>query len=262
VTSANELWSLRGKRAIVTGGSAGGLGHHFAMALAQAGADVAVLDRPQEAAALHETAEAVRAVGVNSEELMADITDEAQLTSEIERLIDSWGDLHILVNGAGVMLRKPAFDTSSSEWRRVVDVNLFGTWLVCRIVGKHMANHGWGRIINLSTQYAATAGPLPESAYYASKAGVANLTRSLASEWAQYGINVNCLAPGAFYPTRMTAPLGDDPARLEYIAGRTMLGRLGDVAVDLAGPLVFLSSNASSYVTGSVMYVDGGWTAW
>lgn len=257
-----SVFDLSGRRALVTGGSAGGLGHHLALALARAGADVAVLDRPQESAALHETAEAIRAVGSRCEELTADITDEASLTSEVDRLVTAWGDIHVLVNGAGVQLRKPALETATDEWRGIIDVNLVGTWLVSRVVGAHMAKVGWGRVINVGTQYVASAGPFPETAYYASKAGVANLTRGLASEWAQYGITVNTLAPGAFYPTRMTASLGETPGTLDGIAARTMLGRLGDVATDLEGPVVFLASEASAYVTGTVLYVDGGWTAW
>jgi gluconate 5-dehydrogenase len=246
----------------VTGGSAGGLGHFLALALAAAGADVAVLDRAEETDALEQTAAALQDAGSRAAVVIADITDERELVREIDRLSQSWGPPHILVNSAGVMLRKPALDTTTDEWRRVVDVNLVGTWLVSRIVGREMTKLGWGRIVNVSTQYAERAGPLPESAYYASKAGVANLTRSLASELAPSGITVNCLAPGAFYPTRMTAPLATDPGRLEQIAGRTMLGRLGDPQTDLAGPIVFLASDASAYVTGAVLYVDGGWTAW
>jgi gluconate 5-dehydrogenase len=258
----SAVGDLTGRRALVTGASAGGLGQYFALALARAGADVAVLDRPSEADRLTESAESVRREGVAALELHADVTEEEQVEAEVARLVAEWGDVHILINAAGIMLRRPALETSLTDWRRVIDVNLVGSWLVSRVVAAHMATHGWGRIIEVSTQYAGIAGPMPESAYYASKAGVANLTRSLASEWAPLGITVNCLAPGAFYPTRMTAPLADDPGRLESIARRTMLGRLGDPAKDLDGPVLFLASEASSYVTGTVLYVDGGWTAW
>lgn len=256
-----SLWDLSGRRAVVTGGSAGGLGHHFAVALARAGADVALLDRRQEKARAEETAAAVEKLGVKAEVLLADVTDAEQVTSEVDRLAAAWGDLHVLVNGAGVMLRRPALDVDPADFRRVVDVNLTGTWIVSCALARHMKRHGWGRVITVSTQYAAIAGPMPESSYYASKAGVANLTRSLASEWAEHGITVNCLAPGAFFPTRMTAPLADDPGRLEAIAGRTLLKRLGHVATDLEGPTIFLASEASAYVTGTVLYVDGGWSA-
>ena len=125
-----------------------------------------------------------------------------------------------------------------------------------------MRAQGSGRIINFSTVYAERVGPIPESAYYAAKAGIANLTRSVASEAGPTGITVNCLAPAVFYPTRMTAPLADQPDRLEWFRARTMLGRLGDPATDLAGPLLLLASDAGAYMTGQILYVDGGWSAW
>ena len=119
-----------------------------------------------------------------------------------------------------------------------------------------------GRIINFSTVYAERVGPIPESAYYASKAGIVNVTRAVASEGGPDGITANCLAPAVFYPTRMTAPLADDPERLEWFRARTMLGRLGDPATDLTGPLLLLASDAGAYLTGQILYVDGGWSAW
>jgi gluconate 5-dehydrogenase len=257
-----RAFELTGHRALVTGASVGGLGHRFALALARAGADVVLLDRPGETAPLEQAADEVRALGRSARTAYADVTDESALEAVAAELRDAGEDADILVNAAGIMLRKPAFDTAPDEWRRVVDVNLFGTWLAGKVFAKGMAERGWGRVINISTQYAASAGPMPESSYYASKAGVANLTRSLAGEWAPHGVTVNCLAPGAFYPTRMTAGLANDPGRLESIAARTMLGRLGDVTRDLDGPIVFLASEASAYMTGSLVYVDGGWTAW
>jgi NAD(P)-dependent dehydrogenase (short-subunit alcohol dehydrogenase family) len=141
-----------------------------------------------------------------------------------------------------------------------VRVNLTGSWLLAREVAPAMS--ATGRIVNLSTVYAERVGPVPESAYYASKAGVANVTRALAAELGPRGITVNCLAPGVFYPTKMTAALGADPERLQWFADRTMLGRLGDPDTDFAGPLLLLASSASSYLTGQVLYVDGGWSAW
>ncbi|MFT4123142.1 MAG: SDR family oxidoreductase [Microbacteriaceae bacterium] len=261
----SDLWDLSGRRALVTGASAGGLGQHFALSLARAGADVAVLDRPQEAERLAETSAAVRAIGVRSESVHADVTVEEELESAIDLAEHGLGGgVDIVVSAAGVMLREAAVESTPGAWRRVVDVNLTGTWLTTRVVARRLiaSGAGWGRFVTVSTQYAGIAGPLPESSYYASKAGVANLTRSLASEWAPHGITVNCLAPGAFFPTRMTAPLADDPGRLESITRRTMLGRLGDAERDLDGPLVFLASDAAAYVTGAVLHVDGGWSAW
>ena len=143
-------------------------------------------------------------------------------------VIAAHGRVDIVVNAAGVMLRKAYDETTLEEFDRVVRVNLTGTWLVNREAGKAMTPRGSGRIVNLTTVYAERVGPVPESAYYASKAGVANVTRALAAELGPHGISVNCLAPGVFYPTPMTAALAADPDRLEWFAARTMLGRLGD----------------------------------
>lgn len=144
----------------------------------------------------------------------------------------------------------------------MLDVNLTGTWLLNRAAGRIMTRRGKGAIVNFSTVYAERVGPIPESAYYASKAGIGNLTRSMAAEFGPHGVTVNCLAPAVFYPTRMTAPLSEDPDRLRWFAERTMLGRLGDPETDLEGPLLLLASDAGRYMTGQIVYVDGGWSAW
>ena len=125
-----------------------------------------------------------------------------------------------------------------------------------------MTQRGAGSIVNISSVYADRVGPVPESAYYASKAGVANLTRSMASEFGTSGVRVNALALGVFYPTNMTLPLKDQPERLQWFEERTLLKRLGNPEIDLDGPLLLLASPASSYITGQILYVDGGWSAW
>ncbi|MBD2893117.1 SDR family NAD(P)-dependent oxidoreductase [Actinomadura nitritigenes] len=255
VTSA---FDLTGQVALVVGVAPGGLGERAAHALADAGARTAVADLPARAADLAATA---RDLGTSAHEV--DVTDEASVAALFENVIAAHGRLDIVVNAAGVMLRKPYDETTVEEFERVVRVNLTGTWLVGREAGKALTRQGsGGRIVNLTTVYAERVGPVPESAYYSSKAGVVNVTRALAAELGPHGVNVNCLAPGVFYPTQMTAALGADPDRLAWFGERTMLGRLGDPATDFAGPLLLLASPAASYMTGQVVYVDGGWSAW
>lgn len=255
-------FDLTGHTALVIGAAAGGLGERAAQTLAAHGANVAVADIAARAEDLALTA---KSVGATSHDV--DVTSESSVDTVFESVLEQHGRLDVVVNAAGVMLRKAYDETTVEEFERVLRVNLTGTWIVAREAGirltaQRRSGGPVGRIVNLTTVYAERVGPVPESAYYASKAGVANVTRAMAAELGTHGITVNCLAPGVFYPTQMTAALGQDPERLDWFARRTMLGRLGDPESDFAGPLLLLASPASSYLTGQVLYVDGGWSAW
>lgn len=256
------LFDLTGRVALVTGASPGGLGKFSATALAELGAAVVVSDTAAARDGAEATAAEIRDAGGTATCVTFDVSAEDEVDDAIRAVIETHGRLDILAHHAGVMLRGSSFETDLADWQRVIDVNLTGTWLVARAAARDMVGRGHGRIVTTSSVYTDIVGPIPEPAYYASKAGVANLTRGLAAEWGRQGVTVNCLAPGVFYPTRMTAALASDPGRLEAMAERTLLGRLGDPAEDVAGAVVWLASDAARYVTGQVIHVDGGWTAW
>ncbi|MGO4691942.1 SDR family NAD(P)-dependent oxidoreductase [Glaciibacter sp. 2TAF33] len=255
----SDRFSLAGKVALVVGAGAGGLGERIAAAFAEQGAVLAIVDREARADDLDATA---GRCGGGASVHFCDVTDEAQVEALLDAVITRHGRVDILVNAAGVMLRKAYDETTLDEFQRVIGVNLTGTWLLNRAAGRRMSAQGSGKIVNLSTVYAERVGPVPESAYYASKAGIANVTRALAAELGPHGVTVNCVAPGVFYPTQMTAALGESPDQRAWFSQRTMLGRLGDPDRDIAGPVILLASDASAYMTGQVVYVDGGWSAW
>lgn len=251
-----ESFRLTGKIALVTGG-ARGLGRTIATALAEAGADVAIAGRSVEAA--DEAAAAIAAgTGRRARPFGADITK----LDDVERLVSSvesgLGPIDILVNNAGVNIRGPINQLTEADWDTVLDTNLKGPFLCARAVGPGMVSRRWGRVINLGSVLGviALAGRAP---YAASKAGIINLTRVLALEWAGTGVTANAICPGAF-GTEMNRQLLNDPVKYQEFVSRIPMGRLGEVD-ELAGAAVFLASPAASYVTGSALFVDGGWTA-
>jgi len=244
-------FSLEGRVAVVTG-SAGGLGAAYAVALASAGADVAVHDRT----AGDETCERVRALGRRAIAVVGDITSPETPERIVRETVEGLGALDIVVNNAGTIRRAPAAQTTDEDWLAVLDVNLSAVFRMCRAAGCHMLAQGRGKIVNVASLLAFQGGILVP-AYAASKGGVAQLTKSLANEWAGRGVNVNAIAPG-YVRTANTAPLQADPVRNKAIVDRIPAGRWAEPD-DIAGGVVFLSSSASDYVQGHVLVVDGGW---
>lgn len=235
----SKLFDLSGQVALVTGAGFGGLGGYAAIALAEAGCHVAVADLPSRKEDLEHTVQEIRKKGRQGFPVFLDITREESIDEAVFKVVHHFGKIDILANFAGKMLRKPTIETSISEWQEIIDINLTGTFLICRRVGKEMIQQARGKIITISSLYGELVGPIPEPAYYASKAGVVNLTRGLAAEWGKYNIQVNAIGPGVFYPTNFTRPLKDQPGRLEEMKERTLLGRLGDPETDLSGVVVF-----------------------
>ncbi len=249
-----DLFRLDGKVALVTG-SARGLGAAIAVALAEAGADVVANDRTDPAATVEAlaTLPGRRALGV-----AADLADRAASDQLVARVIDTMGRLDILVNNAGIIRRAPAVDHPDSEWDAVLEVNLTAVFRLCRAAGRHMLARGSGKIINIASLLSFQGGVTVPS-YAAAKAGVAQVTKALANEWAGKGINANAIAPG-YMRTENTRPLTEDAVRFRQISERIPAGRWGEPR-DLAGTAVFLASAASDYVNGHVLVVDGGWLA-
>ncbi len=253
-----DSFKLDGKVGLVTGVSSG-LGISFAMALAEAGADVVICARREEKLKANANLIA-KATGREVIPVVADVTNEADIAKIIATAQNRFGKLDIVVNNAGISAEKPATDMASKEWLDVINVNLNGTFYVARDAAKNMIeNKVKGSIINIASIYGMHGDVFPVAPYYASKGGVVNLTRALAVEFAQYGIRVNAIAPG-FFPSEMTADIQNDKQDFEHIQARTPMGRLG-VPDELKGALVLLASDAGSYITGHILNVDGGWDA-
>ncbi len=252
-----DLFDLTGKTALVTGAGRG-LGKAMADALARAGADVAVTDI--DAATAAKTAEGIVATGRKSRGFAIDVTSEKDVIEMVAQAEAELGPINILVNNAGIQIIKPAEEFTLEEWNRVLGVNLTAQFICCREVGKSMIKQGkGGKIVNIASAHALTASFLhPGSAYNTSKAGVVNLTRSLATEWGRYQICVNAIAPG-FFKTEMAVKRIDDPDYGPKMRERLPLGDFQDPVKHLSGAVLFLASPAADMVTGHVLVVDGGW---
>jgi len=251
----DQLFSLRDRVAVVTGGSSG-IGRAIALAFGQAGASVVIIAR--DARNLAAAVDDLAALGCTAASVQADLGDRAALDRAVAEARAAFGPPDVLVNCAGLNLRPPMGQLTISQWDELMAVNLTAPFLLGQHFGPAMAERGWGRIINVTSQQADRAFG-NSGGYGAAKSGVAALTRSQSEAWARRGVCCNAICPG-FVVTPLTAEVSADPVRLAALADRTMLGRNG-LPGDFAGAAVFLASAASEFVTGQIIRVDGGFSA-
>jgi NAD(P)-dependent dehydrogenase (short-subunit alcohol dehydrogenase family) len=251
----SSLFALDGKTAVVIGGTSG-IGRALAIGLAEAGADVIAASRGQEA--VETTASEMEALGRKTLRLTADVADRVSLENLRDAAVGTFGKVDILVNCAGITRKGVSLDFSESDWLEILDTNLTGTFRSCQVFGSHMLSRKSGRIINIAS-LSTFVGLFEVAAYGASKSGVGSLTQTLAIEWARHGVLVNAIAPGVFR-TPLNTNLLDNTERGREFLIRTPMQRFGD-ARELVGAAVYLASEASSFVTGTILVVDGGFLA-
>ena len=253
----SEFFSLAGKTALITGGGSG-LGLAVAEAFAQYGAAVAVVDVDEAAA--REVADSIEAAGGRAIAVRCDVADQAQVVTAVASTAKALGDIHILFSNAGIGDRAPAEEMTLEQWQRVLDINLSGAWYFDQAVGVHMIERGIkGSIINTSS-ITSLVGITTGNANYAATKGALNaLTRTLAIEWARYGIRVNAIAPTHVKTALIEQKMKDDPALAEFFLNNIPLGRMG-TPEDIAGAAIYLASEAGALVSGHVLVVDGGHT--
>lgn len=246
------MFSLDGKKALVTGARTG-IGQAIAVGLAEAGADIILLGHRDN---MQETEQMIEKLGKNYQTVIVDLGNVTDLPLKCDELIAEVGHVDILVNNAGIIRREPAIDHSLSNWQDVIDTNLNSVFILSQKFAKSMLERGSGKIINIASLLSFQGG-ITVPGYAASKHGVTGLTKALANEWANRGVQVNAIAPG-YIETNNTEALRNDEERNKSILGRIPAGKWGTPS-DLAGAAVFLASPASDYVSGHVLVVDGGW---
>ncbi len=251
----STLFDLTGQVALVTGASRG-FGRSIAGALAEAGADLVLTSRHLK------DVEAVAAdlspTGRKVLPLQADVTRSDDVEEAVRRAVESLGKIDILINNAGINIRKPALDLTETDWDQTMDTNLKGCFRVAKAVGRHMVVRQTGCIVNIASMLASIT--IPErAAYAASKGGLVQLTRTLAVEWAPHNVRVNAICPGPFL-TDLNKVILKDPEKVKFFMDRMPMKRFGKPE-ELHGAVIFLASEASSFITGTTLYIDGGWTA-
>jgi len=252
-----KIFDLSGKIAIVTGGNQG-IGLAISRGLATAGATIVIANRrPVEG---QTAAESLEKEGLNAVAIPTDVSDESSIAALVSKVINDFGTIDILVNSAGVIVRKPAENISSEEWDYIMNINLKGVFFCCQLVGREMIRRRKGKIINISSDASQRAMP-ERSVYAASKAGVSHLTRCLALEWAKYNINVNAIGPGPTITPLNKKYYEEHPEKLEQTIQSLPIGRMGDTS-DYVGAAIFLASEASNFVIGQTLLVEGGSTIW
>jgi NAD(P)-dependent dehydrogenase (short-subunit alcohol dehydrogenase family) len=257
VNDPAELFRLDGRVAVVTGASSG-MGVAFARGLARAGARVVIAARREER--LHEVASEIRAGGGEALVVRCDVGREEEIDALVAATLGAYGACDVLVNNAGFTTIVPAETQSLADWQAHLGVMLTGSFLCAQRFGRHMLAAERGSVVNVASMLGVVgSGQVKQAAYAAAKGGQVNLTRELAAQWARKGVRVNALAPG-WFPTEMTDDMFHDERSMKWLRNRTPMGRGGKLE-ELVGPLLFLASDASSFVTGQVLVVDGGWTA-
>ena len=249
-----DRFRLDGQVAVVTGGTKG-IGRAISLALAEAGANVAVVSRTANV----ELESEINALGRKFFHHSADLTDRSQTRNIMPVVVENMGDVNILVNNAGIIPRSPAVDFSDADWDATLEIDLTAAFILSQAAGRLMIQKGRGKIINIASILSFQGG-INVAAYASAKHGVTGLTKTFSNEWASKGVNVNAIAPG-YISTELTSALQNDPIRSKAVLSRTPAGRWGNPE-DIAGAVLFLASSASDFVCGTVLAVDGGWMAW